>query len=171
MTDMRDKECPVCYRTTHARCRVRLECAHTLCHPCARQWILRQPTCPLCRCPTHFFSRRTRSMQHCVPVMRRFAHAVAVLCMVLGPIDTASDGQKLAHGLLAIADRMVCARAHVWYRPHMQQSLQTMHRLLMMIKEQDDPFHAVRLSPRERDVMQRVLRVTTRRLPSLAAPS
>jgi len=94
--------------------------------------------------------------------MRRFAHAVAVLCVVVGPIDKNSGGSKLAHGLVAIVDRMVCAQAHVWYRPHMQQSLRTTRRLLMMVQNKEDPFESVLLTRRERDVVRRLQRMCLR---------
>ena len=42
---MFDPACAVCYEITTDT----LECQHTLCHECAKQWFARNPRCPMCR--------------------------------------------------------------------------------------------------------------------------
>ena len=39
-------ECPVCYETKGCE---KLNCGHSVCHSCSKEWFSKKTTCPMCR--------------------------------------------------------------------------------------------------------------------------
>ena len=61
-------ECPVCYRKPSSGM-FHLECGHRMCVTCAISWLLKNPTCPMCRGRCLLFCKRTRSQSKAYEIM------------------------------------------------------------------------------------------------------
>ena len=53
-------ECPVCYESSKFSAN-KYACEHNICFKCYKNWSLRQNTCPTCRAPHKYRTRRRRS--------------------------------------------------------------------------------------------------------------
>lgn len=53
--------CPICLNNKSSRYMITLECHHKICIQCSIEWLIKNPTCPLCRKDTIHFCRQTRS--------------------------------------------------------------------------------------------------------------
>lgn len=46
-------QCPIC--TDKIKDIIELECSHSFCRECIREWFKQKHTCPVCRAPSHKF--------------------------------------------------------------------------------------------------------------------
>lgn len=147
-------ECPVCYCSKSATCVAKLECGHALCLSCARKWLVgnTMPDCPLCRAPTKFFSRRTRSQS-------RRPEATFHLQIMIHSLSVWADADPTmyAHGLVCLCECIIVGNTAVWYRPDMQFLIAHVQRVLELILRKSAPFEHVSLMTWEKRIVQRIL--------------
>lgn len=140
-------ECPVCLGS--AKKGATLECGHKLCHRCARSWLVEvQPTCPLCRANTAYFSRSTRSQTR----MQDVTTEMSLLCILA--VAMTNNLEEYVTYLSVIVEDYILPNRHVWYRPDLNPFLKRIQRQARAIVGKEGAFADLIVDPQS----QRVLR-------------
>lgn len=107
-------DCPVCLcsiKKSSATC-VTLECGHSLCFGCAHKWIItKNPTCPLCRSNTSYFSRDTRS--------KNMANIICIAFSLATELYSIHDGILDIQDLIYTIKNLYEPYKEIWKRPDM----------------------------------------------------
>lgn len=131
------KECPVCYKTlgSNKKDEVALECGHSFCLNCSKQWLFKERamgTCPMCRKPTEYFDRPTRSRDKLDIFLKNVYIKIA-----LYKLRWNRQGCQ-ACILLSLSwalEDQILNKKEKWYRPSMRLALKGLRPILDWVQE------------------------------------
>lgn len=107
-------ECPICLNKKSMKFLVELECHHKLCHTCAVEWLLKNPTCPCCRQTTKYFCKSTRSRLQARALVQDASSIWTQIRMLYGTaVPTDVFFEYIRYFFLQSPNR------GLWYRPHL----------------------------------------------------
>ena len=114
--------CPICLEEFKACSSFTLDCGHKTCMHCSLKWLVKNPSCPLCRTKTATLSKNTRSKARRARVIRQLydglerAKNLPCQCIEGGPLCPSRETRLLI-------ERYVLRDKVVWRRTDMIKHL------------------------------------------------
>lgn len=121
-------ECPVCLCAKSSKLMITLECNHKICLECAGKWLLKNPSCALCRKYTDIMRKNTRSRTKSRELLRRASMTWSVLSesmiVLLLTTQNEPDAQVIKNIIanFVLYIEIFFIKEHTnreWYRPEM----------------------------------------------------
>uniref|UniRef100_A0A6C0K2N8 RING-type domain-containing protein n=1 Tax=viral metagenome TaxID=1070528 RepID=A0A6C0K2N8_9ZZZZ len=135
-------ECPVCYKNVGNKKEVNLECGHRFCLDCSTRWLLKDggtATCPMCREPTEYFDRRTRSQDG----MDIYLKNVYIKMELFRMRWYSQKGLHKCHACILMSvtwtlESLVLKKKEKWYRPSMRRALHGLREMMIWVEHNLD---------------------------------
>jgi len=120
-------ECPICYSTFSRNC-IQLECKHKFCAKCSIKWIAIEKTCPLCRTPTNYLSRPTRSFYKAQDTISEFKSFLTTYLSIVETFYPEPNPSMELECMISMIQSFILKRKHLWYRPDMQSVIKSIQK-------------------------------------------
>ena len=149
-------ECPVCLTNKPKKSLLSLECGHGLCLRCSGKWLIKNPTCPICRQNTLVCSRSTRSREKSENLIR-FIYYYERLIRDHNIEEVFPD----IADVVSFLDIIFVREKHIWYRPDMYSMLQPLKQTVkaMLLSSENSTIQHFKLSPYEKQVLRNIIEI------------